>query len=139
MRTTRATSAGGVIIAEPVPRSRIALVARRSPRGSLQWTLPKGTQEEGETLTDTALREAREESGLEVALIGELATIDYWFVWAPEQTRYHKFVHYFLMHAVGGDLSLHDDEMEEAAWFTLEASRKYRVTHARMPMKMVFL
>jgi len=112
-----------VIIAEPVPRSRIALVARRSPRGSLQWTLPKGTQEEGETLTDTALREAREESGLEVALIGELATIDYWFVWAPEQTRYHKFVHYFLMHAVGGDLSLHDDEMEEAAWFTLEEAR----------------
>ncbi|HEX9343188.1 MAG TPA: NUDIX hydrolase [Actinomycetota bacterium] len=123
MRTARATSAGGVIIAEPVPRSRIALVARRSPRGSLQWTLPKGTQEEGETLTDTALREAREESGLEVALIGELATIDYWFVWAPEQTRYHKFVHYFLMHAVGGDLSLHDDEMEEAAWFTLEEAR----------------
>lgn len=124
MRTARATSAGGVILAEPVPGSRIALVARRSARGSLQWTLPKGTQEEGETLTETALREAREESGLEVALIGELATIDYWFVWAPEQTRYHKFVHYFLMRAIGGDLSLHDDEMEEAGWFTLEEARE---------------
>jgi len=124
VRTARATSAGGVILAEPVPESRIALVARRSARGSLQWTLPKGTQEEGETLTETALREAREESGLEVALIGELATIDYWFVWAPEQTRYHKFVHYFLMRAIGGDLSLHDDEMEEAGWFTLEEARE---------------
>ncbi len=123
MRTARATSAGGVILAEPLPGARIALVARRSARGALQWTLPKGTQEAGESLTETALREAREESGLEVSLIGALATIDYWFVWAPEQTRYHKFVHYFLMHAVGGDLALHDDEMEETGWFTLEEAR----------------
>ncbi len=66
----------------------------------------------------------REETGLEVELLVELDTIDYWFVWAPEQTRYHKFVHYFLMHATGGDLSRHDSEAEEARWFAVaEAER----------------
>src|SRR6266540_1338489 len=59
MRTARAVSAGGVVLSEPVPNALVALVARRSARGELQWTLPKGTQETGESITATALREAR--------------------------------------------------------------------------------
>ncbi|HZD68772.1 MAG TPA: NUDIX domain-containing protein [Actinomycetes bacterium] len=123
MRTARAVSAGGVVLSEPAPDALVALVARRSARGELQWTLPKGTQETGETITATALREVHEETGLEVELLTELDTIDYWFVWTPEQTRYHKFVHYFLMRAVGGDLAMHDWEMEEARWFEMEQAR----------------
>jgi 8-oxo-dGTP pyrophosphatase MutT (NUDIX family) len=122
MRTARAVSAGGVVLSEPAPDAQVALVARRSARGELQWTLPKGTQEAGESIVATALREVREEAGLEVELLAELDTIDYWFVWPPEQTRYHKFVHYFLMRVVGGDLSLHDWEMEEARWFNMDAA-----------------
>ena len=124
MRTARAVSAGGVVLAEPRPDAPVALVAHRSVRGGLQWTLPKGAREEGETVEQTALREVREETGLEAELIGPLDTIDYWFVWAPEQTRYHKFVHYFLMRAVGGDFARHDSEMEDADWFTLEQARR---------------
>lgn len=120
MRTARAVSAGGMVLSEPAPDAQVALVGRRSARGELQWTLPKGTQEAGESIAETALREVREETGLEVELLTELDTIDYWFVWTPEQTRYHKFVHYFLMRAVGGDLALHDREMEEARWFPME-------------------
>ncbi|MFL6102908.1 MAG: NUDIX hydrolase [Actinomycetes bacterium] len=124
MRTARAVSAGGVVLAGLRPDAPVALVAHRSVRGGLQWTLPKGAQEEGESVTDTALREVREETGLQVELVGPLDTIDYWFVWAPEQTRYHKFVHYFLMRAVGGDFSEHDHEMEDAAWFEPAQARR---------------
>jgi 8-oxo-dGTP pyrophosphatase MutT (NUDIX family) len=124
VRTARAVSAGGVVLAELRPDAPVALVAHRSVRGTLQWTLPKGAQEEGETVTQTALREVREETGLEPELVGPLDTIDYWFVWAPERTRYHKFVHYFLMRAVGGDFSEHDHEMEDAAWFAPDQARR---------------
>jgi 8-oxo-dGTP pyrophosphatase MutT (NUDIX family) len=124
VRTARAVSAGGVVLAEPRPDAPVALVAHRSVRGALQWTLPKGAREEGETVTQTALREVREETGLEAELIGPLDTIDYWFVWAPERTRYHKFVHYFLMRAVGGTFAEHDHEMEEAAWFEPALARR---------------
>jgi len=123
MKTARAVSAGGVVLSEPRADAQVALVARRSSRGALQWTLPKGQQEAGETVAETALREVHEETGLEVELLGPLDVIDYWFVWAPEQTRYHKFVHYFLMRAVGGDFALHDAEMEDAGWFSPEQAR----------------
>ena len=124
MRTARAVSAGGVVLAELRPDAPVALVAHRSVRGTLQWTLPKGAQEQGETIEQTALREVREETGLEPELVGALDTIDYWFVWAPERTRYHKFVHYFLMRALGGDFSARDQEMEDAAWFEPAQARR---------------
>ena len=120
MRTARAVSAGGLVLARPSPAAPVALVARRSPQGALQWTLPKGQPEPGETVEETALREVREETGLQVCLLAPLDTIDYWFVWAPAQTRYHKFVHYFLMLATGGDLAGHDHEVEQARWFDPE-------------------
>jgi 8-oxo-dGTP pyrophosphatase MutT (NUDIX family) len=117
MRTARAVSAGGLVLAEPSPTARVALISRRDAHGAVQWTLPKGQQEPGETLEETALREVREETGLQVRVLAPLDTIDYWFIWAPEQTRYHKFVHYFLMEATGGDLADHDREVEEVRWF----------------------
>jgi 8-oxo-dGTP pyrophosphatase MutT (NUDIX family) len=124
VRTARAVSVGGVVLAELRPDAPVALVAHRSVRGSLRWTLPKGAQEPGESVGQTALREVREETGLEPELVGPLDTIDYWFVWAPDQTRYHKFVHYFLMRAVGGDFAEHDHEMEDAAWFEPAQARR---------------
>jgi 8-oxo-dGTP pyrophosphatase MutT (NUDIX family) len=138
VRTARAVSAGGVVLAELRPDAPVALVAHRSVRGTLQWTLPKGAQEQGETVTQTALREVREETGLEVELVGPLDTIDYWFVWAPERTRYHKFVHYFLMRAVGGDFAAHDHEMEEAAWFQpAEARRQMSFANERKLLDLI--
>jgi 8-oxo-dGTP pyrophosphatase MutT (NUDIX family) len=117
VRAARTTSAGGLVLAEPSPSAAVALISRISSSGAVQWTLPKGQQEDGETIEETALREVNEETGLEVRVLAPLDTIDYWFVWAPEQTRYHKFVHYFLMEATGGDFSNHDDEVEEVRWF----------------------
>ena len=115
LRNARATSAGGVVHRTTGGRIEVVLVHRRHPK---LWALPKGTPDAGETVEETALRETREETGLEVELEARLRSISYFFV--RGRTRFHKTVHFFLMRPVGGDVSQHDHEFDEVRWFQLE-------------------
>lgn len=123
-RTARATSAGGVVIRTVDGRVEVALVHRRSPR---LWALPKGTPDSGETLEETALRETREETGLEVEIEAPLTAIRYYFVRGT--TRFHKTVHFFLMRATGGSVGEHDAEFDEASWVGVDEALAL-LTHA---------
>ena len=114
LRTARATSAGGVVHRSFEGRTQVALVHRRAP---VLWALPKGTPDSGETIEETALRETREETGLEVEIETQLRSIRYFFVRGT--TRFHKTVHFFLMRPVGGSLDAHDAEFDEARWVDL--------------------
>jgi len=90
-------------------------VHRRSPR---LWALPKGTPDSGETIEETALRETREETGIEVEIERQLRSIRYFFV--RGSTRFHKTVHFFLMRPIGGSTDEHDSEFDEVRWTDLE-------------------
>lgn len=117
MKTATATSAGGVVFDD---ESRVLLLGRIAADGEMRWSLPKGTLEDGETAEQAAVREVREETGLDAAIVGPAGTIDYWFVWKPDDTRYHKFVHYFVMRARGGDFSRRDAEADDVRWFVFD-------------------
>jgi len=95
----------------------VVLAARRTRRGDLAWGLPKGLVESGERPEDAALREVEEETGLQAEIDDDLGSISYFYVW--DGVRVRKTVHFFLMHATGGDTSRHDHEMEEVRWFPL--------------------
>jgi 8-oxo-dGTP pyrophosphatase MutT (NUDIX family) len=113
-------SAGGVVYRRGDAGVEVALAARRTRRGQLAWGLPKGAIETGEEMEDAAMREVREETGLEAEIESSLGDIRYFYVW--EGTRIRKTVHFFLMRATGGDVSQHDREMEDVKWFPLGAA-----------------
>jgi 8-oxo-dGTP pyrophosphatase MutT (NUDIX family) len=127
--TKRAVSAGGLVVDDRPDGRWVLLISRRSAAGALQWTLPKGGLEEGEQREAAAVREVREETGLDCEIIGELGVIDYWFVWRPDEVRYHKFVHYYLMRSRGGAPFPRDDEAEDVEWFPFDEGLR-RLTHA---------
>lgn len=81
------------------------------------WTLPKGTPATGETVEETALREVREETGIQAHIVADLGSIQYSF--ARRGVRFNKEVRHFLMEATGGHVTLHDAEYDEARWFAL--------------------
>ena len=92
--------------------------------------LPKGTPDNDETLEETALREVREETGLEVKLGDPLPSIEYWFTMSG--IRYHKRVHHWLMEPFGGDLANHDHEFDDAVWMPIaEAHRAIHYENQR--------
>lgn len=120
LRTATATSAGGIVytLDHGRPSLVIGLRRREGDRRGGTWTLPKGTPDPGETVEQTAVREVREESGLQVRIIGPLPSIHYRFV--QDGTRIDKTVHYFLMEPIGGDLSRHDHEFERVRWVSFD-------------------
>ena len=124
LRTARATSAGGVVHRTEAGRLEVVLVRRHVPP---LWALPKGTPKAGETLAETAVRETSEESGLLVEIEEPIRAITYFFVHG--RTRFHKTVHFFLMHAIGGRLEDHDHEFDEVSWVEVEEALQL-MTHA---------
>jgi len=112
-------AAGGVVLRLGDHGAEVALLGRVND-GS--WVFPKGTPTSGESLEETALREVREETGLDVRIVRPLGEMTYSFAASGE--RVHKIVHFFLMEATGGDPSLHDAEYDEVRWVTVLDARR---------------
>jgi len=131
------TSAGGLVLDQSGPILRAALIARHDRRGRLIWSLPKGHVELGETAQEAAIREVREETGIDSTVLAPLGTIDFWFM--AEDKRIHKTVHHFILNAHGGELSDEDREVIEVAWIPLDevaaklAYRDERKLMAKVP------
>jgi 8-oxo-dGTP pyrophosphatase MutT (NUDIX family) len=119
--TIEETSAGGLVVdLEGLPL-RGAVIARLNRAGRLEWCLPKGHLEDGETPEQAAVREIEEETGIRGRVLGPLGTIDFWF--SVEGKRVHKLVHHYLLEATGGSLSIANDPDREAvdvAWVPLD-------------------
>ena len=117
--TKEQTSAGGVVYRRRGESFEVALISVGDER---RWQLPKGLVGRGESPVEAALREVEEETGLACEVVAELERVEYWYFskGAARRVRFHKFVHFYLMRYVSGDVSGHDDEVNEARWVSLE-------------------
>jgi len=112
-------SAGGVIYQIKDGRVMICLI-KTLPKG--HWQLPKGLVDKNESLEEAALREVREETGLDGISEGKIDKIDYWF-WLKEgdkKVRHHKIVYFYLIKYISGFTKDHDQEVAEACWFLFD-------------------
>ena len=109
MPVTPVLTADAVIIA---PFKGVVLIRRaRAPYAGC-WALPGGFVEVGEVCVDACLREAREETGLDVEAVELLGVYS-----APDRDpRGHTVSAVYLCRVVGGSLSGGDDA-SEARWF----------------------
>ncbi|MPZ23557.1 MAG: NUDIX domain-containing protein [Dehalococcoidia bacterium] len=127
-RTERVFSAGGLVY-RTVDGAMEVVICGRSDEGI--WGLPKGTPDGGETVEQTAMREVREETGLEVEIEDDLGSITYWF--RRPGVRFHKTVYHYLMRPIGGDTSQHDHEYDQVEWTSAhEAIRRLSYPNERM-------
>ena len=125
-----AVSAGGIVFRRAEEGIEIVLVGRTPER---LWALPKGTPNAGETLEQTALREVREETGLEVRILDTVGQVEYWYS-SSNGTRVQKTVHYYLMEPTGGDTADHDDEFDVVEWRHLSEAERLLTHRNQLPM-----
>jgi 8-oxo-dGTP diphosphatase len=110
-------AAGGIIEKESASGPLVALVFREAH--NKQWSLPKGKQDPGETLLETAQREVAEETGCQVRLIGFAGVTHYYHGPLP------KVVLYWRMALVVEGSFTPSDEVQALAWLPpAEASAK---------------
>ena len=99
--------------------TRILLIRRGKPPRQGQWSLPGGAQELGETVFDAACREAKEETGLDIKVLGLLDVVD--SIHHDDDGRVKQ--HYTLVDvyaaAPQGEPTAGDDA-DDAAWFKIE-------------------
>lgn len=118
MKIRAEISAGGVVFRAIGDGFDIAIVHTHENR----WQLPKGWIEDGELPEHAAVREVREEAGIDAEIVAPLGTIEYWYrsTYDPEPARVHKIVHAFLLRYLGGSTDDHDGEVTEARWVTID-------------------
>ena len=114
-------SAGGVVVRDG--RCVVIVPTRRAADGTKVLALPKGHPDDSESAADAALREVREETGVEATVVEKLGDIRYWYTRGGR--RIAKVVSFFLLDYVSGELDDHDHEVEHAEWMRLdEAARR---------------
>jgi 8-oxo-dGTP diphosphatase len=129
LKTTKAAkpdiaAAGGVVVRrERGLRRRVAVIHR--PK-YMDWSLPKGKLEKGESWKEAALREVEEETGFRCEALEELPSISY-----LDRKARSKLVRYWLMRPIEGEFKPHG-EVDELRWVTRrEAGRLLTYDHDR--------
>ena len=91
---------------------RILMIKRGVEPHLGYWCPPGGVRDEGETLRETAMREVKEETGLDVEVVEELGRVI-----GPITGKPHSV---FLCTLTGGSLRLDPLETKEARWIPYE-------------------
>lgn len=86
------------------------LVQEKQAKAYSLWNWPAGKVDEGESIEQAAVREAKEECGFDVALVQKLG------IWQANTATPPK--HAFLAKIIGGELKYPEDELLDAKWFT---------------------
>ncbi len=113
----REFSAGGIVFND----NGQVLVTQHSQ--NKHWSFPKGLLDHPEqTMEESALREVKEEGGVEAEILGKVGYSKYVYIYKGE--KIFKIVTYFLMKYISGDPKDHDWEVEEAGWYSPEEALK---------------
>lgn len=114
-------SAGGVVYRKSNSALEVIILTRGE--GEI-FCLPKGKIEKSETPQEAALREVKEEAGLNGIIERELGKIKYWFYSDEDKARVHKTVTFFLIKYESGDTADHDTDAEEVRWLPIDEALK---------------
>jgi 8-oxo-dGTP pyrophosphatase MutT (NUDIX family) len=129
MRNSQVESFGIIPLAKVQGTWKVLLILHKE--GS-HWSFPKGRKNEvNETSIEAALRELKEETGLDVETLLQDTPLLEKYTFRRQGKIIQKTVHYYPA-IVTGTLTLQEEEIRDACWLTLdEATAKLTFKEAR--------
>ncbi len=110
-------SCGGIIFYKTKQNTKILLVKNNNGR---YWSFPKGHIEDGETEQETAVREIKEETGLDVTIVKGFREISEYCPFG----KIRKRVVFFLARAFTDNVKIQEEEIDSYIWVDLQQARK---------------
>lgn len=116
---------------------RVLLINQKDSKGDY-WTFPKGTPEKGESGQQTALRETKEETGLEIEMLDEDFSYNEEYTFESRGERIEKVVTYYIGTPLSRETTAQEAEVHECVWMALEvAKRKVTFDGARSVLEAI--
>jgi len=103
------------------------LIKRASEPDKGLWSVPGGMVEVGEKVEEAAIREAKEETGLEIEIVKDLGAVDKIVRDDVGKIKYHFIIIDYLAEPVSGEMHHHDDALD-AKWVQPRDFRKYKMS-----------
>lgn len=116
----REFSAGGIVLKD----SKVLLIknaAMRDPKKAY-WGFPKGHINPGEKSEEAALREIKEETGIEARIVKKLG--DSRYVFTKEGEKVFKVVVFFILEYVSGEIVPQELEVLDVGWYEADEALK---------------
>ncbi len=101
---------------------KVLLIGARDDNGKLFWSFPKGHQEDSETDVETAIRETKEETNLDVRIVDNKPIKTGHFV--HNGTTYKEIL-LFIAESLNDEIKMQEDEVEKAQWVRIDEVGKY--------------
>lgn len=106
---------------------KMLLEKRKNDPGKGRWSVPGGVVELGENVTQTVIREVKEETGLDVAEPEHIDVVDQITRDENGRIKYHFVIVDYLVNLKGGTLNAASDA-DALQWVSLDDVEKYDLT-----------
>ena len=109
------------------------LIKRAAEPDAGLWSIPGGLVEVGEMAEEAAVREAREETGLDVEVVKLLSVVDKIVRDEDSNIKFHFIIVDYLVKPKGGSLRASSDALE-ARWVRAEEMTDYEISPTLVPL-----
>ena len=101
------------------PNDQILLIKRNTRPFTGYWALPGGRMDPGESIEQTIIRECKEETGLDIAIVRVVG--EYVERGVKDDVEYEYYPTCFVVKPVGGEIKRQESEIQEIKLFNLNA------------------
>ncbi|MFJ7828496.1 NUDIX hydrolase [Psychrobacillus sp. NPDC096623] len=124
-------SQDGIILVASVSifnKAEVLIIKENKPAAVEQWNFPSGRIEYGEDILYSARREVKEETGLDVKLIGTTGVYNF-----ISSTNKQVILFHFIGKVTGGSINLEEDEISDSKWIEVNDLVKFENEDLREP------